>query len=195
MNAKQTPEDTVKEIFSLYEQLGHADYIGEPVSQLEHMSQAAQRAMNSGCDDEVVLAAFFHDIGHLCVSKGKDNDMEGLGIRDHEDVGAEFLRKRGFSQRLIQLVRNHVLAKRYLTAVDSTYYSRLSPASRRTLELQGGPMTSREVRAFERDPTFPVSLKLRRWDDEAKIPHQPVDNLGQLRSMAYRVLLSGLNKR
>src|SRR5476649_2695168 len=52
------PEQAIAELFGLYEQHGTADYIGEPVSQIEHMSQAAQLAMAEGFDDEVVLAAF-----------------------------------------------------------------------------------------------------------------------------------------
>ena len=71
------PQQTLAEIFGLYEQHGTADYIGEPVSQIEHMSQAAQLAMAEGFDDEVVLAAFFHDIGHICGQGGEN--MGGFG--------------------------------------------------------------------------------------------------------------------
>lgn len=59
-------EQVIAEVFGLYERFGDNDYIGEPVSQIEHMSQAAELAMAEGFDDEVVLAEFFHDIGHLC---------------------------------------------------------------------------------------------------------------------------------
>ena len=67
-------EEVIAQVFGLYERHGTADYIGEPVSQIEHMSQAAQLAMAEGFDDEVVLAAFFHDIGHLC---GPDGERMG----------------------------------------------------------------------------------------------------------------------
>ena len=40
----RTAEQIVDEVFSLYELHGDEDYIGEPVSQLEHMSQAAALA-------------------------------------------------------------------------------------------------------------------------------------------------------
>ena len=36
----------VEKIFSLYENYGAAEYIGEPVSQVEHMVQAAMIAEN-----------------------------------------------------------------------------------------------------------------------------------------------------
>jgi hypothetical protein len=54
-----TPEEIVNEVFALYEQHGDEDYIGEPVSQIEHMSQSAALAQAEGYDDEVILAAFF----------------------------------------------------------------------------------------------------------------------------------------
>ncbi|MFN8688471.1 MAG: phosphohydrolase, partial [Cyclobacteriaceae bacterium] len=76
-------EKTVDEIFGLYLQFGHADYIGEPVSQLEHMSQSAQLAIDEGYDDETILAAFFHDIGHLLQSGEK---MDQYGNLRHEQL-------------------------------------------------------------------------------------------------------------
>ncbi|MNE62077.1 HD domain protein [compost metagenome] len=101
------------------------------------MSQAAQLAMAEGFDDEVVLAAFFHDIGHLC---GGEASMGGYGVVSHERIGAEYLRRCGFGERMAQLVEYHVEAKRYLTLRQAGYYQRLSEASRRTLEYQGGVM-------------------------------------------------------
>ena len=95
-------EQAVAKVFALYERFGDADYIGEPVSQIEHMSQAAQCAMAEGFDDEVVLAAFFHDIGHIC-AEGAEN-MGGFGVVSHERLGANYLRSVGFSERMARLV-------------------------------------------------------------------------------------------
>jgi len=103
--------EIVDEVFTLYEKFGDADYIGEPVSQLEHMSQAAQLAMEEGFDDEVVLAAFFHDIGHICVMQDESNSMDGYGVKSHEKIGADYLRHKGFPARVAKLVENHVQAK------------------------------------------------------------------------------------
>src|SRR5271154_271545 len=120
------PEEIVDEIFALYEEHGGEDYIGEPVSQLEHMSQAAALAEEEGFEDEVVLAAFFHDIGHLCASSETAKSMDGFGNVDHEKLGADYLRERGFSERLAALVESHVVAKRYLTYKYPEYYNQLS---------------------------------------------------------------------
>lgn len=179
-------EQVITDVFGLYEQHGTADYIGEPVSQLEHMSQAAQLAMAEGFDDEVVLAAFFHDIGHLCGHGGEN--MGGYGVVSHERLGADYLRRAGFSERMATLVEYHVQAKRYLTYSQPDYYARLSEASRRTLAYQGGVMSAREAQAFEQDPLYAVSLRLRQWDEQAKEMHVPVLDLEVLKAKARQVL-------
>ncbi|MDD2049682.1 phosphonate degradation HD-domain oxygenase [Pseudomonas putida] len=182
----RTAEQVVSEIFALYQQHGDEDYIGEPVSQLEHMSQAAQLALDEGFDDEVVLAAFFHDIGHIC--GGAEGDMGGYGVVSHEQVGANYLLRCGFSERLAKLVQYHVEAKRYLTLRKPGYYQRLSEASRRTLEYQGGVMSEAEADAFERDPLCTVSLRMREWDELAKEMHVPVIDLDVLKAKALKLL-------
>ena len=179
-------EQVIAEVFGLYERFGDSDYIGEPVSQIEHMSQAAQCALAEGFDDEVVLAAFFHDIGHLC-AEGAQN-MGGYGVVSHERLGADYLREAGFSERMARLVEYHVQAKRYLTLRESGYYDRLSEASRRTLEYQGGVMTEAQAEAFERDPLCKISLRMRHWDEQAKERHVPLIDLAVLKDKASRLL-------
>lgn len=174
-------------VFALYQQHGDADYIGEPVSQLEHMSQAAQLALAEGFEDEVVLAAFFHDIGHIC--GGAEGDMDGFGAVSHERVGAEYLRRCGFGERMARLVEYHVEAKRYLTLRQPGYYQRLSEASRRTLVFQGGVMSEAEADAFEQDPLCAVSLRMRVWDEEAKLSEVPVMDLEVLKAKAIGLIL------
>ena len=184
-----TPEQVAEEIFSLYEKYGSADYIGEPVSQIEHMAQAAQWAQKEGFGEEVVLAAFFHDIGHICVNEAQYRNMGGFGNQEHEKVGAEFLRHRGFSEALCQMVGNHVIAKRYLTYKYPEYYEKLSEASKETLRYQGGPMSAEEAVAFEQDPLFTASIKLREWDELAKEEQVPLPNLETYKQMAVRHLM------
>ncbi|MDD1016326.1 phosphonate degradation HD-domain oxygenase [Pseudomonas rubra] len=181
-----TAEQIVSEVFALYQQHGDEDYIGEPVSQLEHMSQAAQLALAEGYDDEVVLAAFFHDIGHLC--GGAEGNMGGYGAVSHERVGANYLRRCGFSERLAKLVEYHVEAKRYLTLRQPGYYQHLSEASRRTLAYQGGVMSEAEADAFEQDPLCGVSLRMRQWDELAKQREVPVIDLQVLKGKALKLL-------
>lgn len=88
----------------------------------------------------------------------------------HDVIGATYLRMVGFDERVPHLVEGHVLAKRYLTAVDPTYHDKLSAASKRTLVFQGGPMDPEEIEAADRDPAFASCKQLRLWDEGAKVP-------------------------
>jgi phosphonate degradation associated HDIG domain protein len=178
------------EVFALYEKYGAADYIGEPVSQLEHMCQAALLAEQAGASDEVILAAFFHDIGHLCELMEAKASMDGYGVQDHEQWGSFYLRRCGFSDTLVQLVGSHVAAKRYLTYKHPAYYEQLSPASRQTLAFQGGPMTAEEAAAFEADPLFADMVRLRTWDDMAKETNQPLPDISHFMDMAVKHLMT-----
>jgi len=179
----------VDEIFSLYENYGAADYIGEPVSQIEHMCQAAQLAEAEGYDDEVILASFFHDIGHLCEHIYETKQMDGYGVMDHESLGGEYLREKGFSEKIARLVESHVPAKRYLTFKYPEYYNKLSDASKATLDKQGGRMDDDEATQFEADNLYLLFIKIREWDDKAKIEKVPLPSLEIYKQMAFQHLV------
>ncbi len=179
-------QQTANEIISLYDRYGNEDYIGEPVSQIEHMCQCAQLAEAKGADNETVLAAFFHDIGHLCEFATPEaglKHMDHYGIVDHEKLGSEFLLSKGFSENIAKMVANHVNAKRYLTYKFPAYYDLLSDASKKTLEHQGGFMDKAEATAFEADPLHESYIALRRWDEQAKAENTPLPHLEYYREM------------
>ena len=178
---------TLEYVFSHYRQKGDEDYIGESISQLEHMLQAATLAQQSGADDELILAAFFHDIGHLCAPPSTPQ-MDGLGVVDHEELGARLLTTVGFSSRIAQLVELHVQAKRYLCFQKPNYYQRLSSASKGTLHFQGGVMSSQEAAHFQQHPLFKDILRLRVWDEQAKVPNAPSLSLEELEERAIHHL-------
>lgn len=180
----------ISEIFDLYTRFGDSDYIGEPVSQMEHMSQAAQLAMEAGASDVLVLASFFHDIGHLCVARNSTSDLHGYGTVNHEKVGADYLRSKGFPEDMALLVESHVKAKRYLTYKYPTYLANLSEASKKTLAFQGGMMNAAEAEAFENNPLFNSMILLRRWDEQAKELKKPIINLDHLKAKARFMLLN-----
>ena len=184
----ENPRDAVVRLFALYHKHGHEDYIGEPVSQLEHMRQAAALAEAEGFEEEVILAAFFHDLGHLCAHPDEVESMDGFGVVNHEKLGADYLRRCGFSERMARLVESHVQAKRYLTFKHPEYFRQLSPASRATLAFQGGVMTTAEAVAFERHPDAALIIRMRQWDDLAKQEGLPTSSLTPLKNMALRHL-------
>lgn len=149
-------------VFDLLRTKGDADYIGEPITQIEHMLEAGQIAFEKGYPDFVVVACLFHDIGHLLPSE----KMGALGVKYHEKVGADYLRRLGFNENVCDLVQNHVNAKRYLIAIRKNYS--LSEASAQTLAYQGGPMPKEELQRFEQQPQFEWYLKMRQIDEASK---------------------------
>jgi phosphonate degradation associated HDIG domain protein len=189
MKQKQA-EQIAEEIIDLYILYGKEEYSGEKVSQLEHMVQAAELARTNGYNDEVVLAAFLHDVGHIAEKVTSLNMMSSYGIIDHETVGAEYLSERGFSFRLTRLVASHVNAKRYLTLREPGYFDKLSDASKKTLEFQGGPMSDEEADLLEEDFLFREIIQMRRWDEAAKLEHQPMPSLDVFRQLIIQHLIS-----
>jgi 2-amino-1-hydroxyethylphosphonate dioxygenase (glycine-forming) len=179
---------TVTEIFNLFEKHGHDQYFEEPVTQLQHACQAAEFAYTEGYDEEVIIAALLHDIGHLCVEANDHNAMANLGIKDHELEGANYLHQKGFSEKVCKLIGAHVAAKRYLTATNPTYYNNLSEASKRTLEFQGGVMSKDEIQAFQNDPYFSLYIRMRIWDEMAKNPTTPLPDLSFYKTLVFNHL-------
>ncbi|MBI3544740.1 MAG: HD domain-containing protein [Deltaproteobacteria bacterium] len=185
-----TPTDALRDVFAWLERSSSADYIGEPVSQLEHALQCAHFARKAAASDEVVLGALLHDIGHL-VAPAEAPQMDGLGVVAHEEIGARYVLERGFSPTVAELVRGHVQGKRYLTYKNESYGARLSEASRRTLEFQGGAMTGREAAEFERDPLFKEKVQVRKFDEAAKRTDLDVEPLAFYAPLALRHLEHG----
>ena len=181
------PIEIVDEVFGIIDGARDSEYIGEDISQLEHALQAAKLAVDANADDEAIIAALLHDIGHLCASDEAQR-MGSAGVADHEALGAEFLRQRGFSDKIAQLVVAHVDAKRYLTYSNPDYYNRLSPASIETLIHQGGPMTEEKESRFERSDHFKDKLRVRSWDERAKDPTLQVPPLSDYRDMVLKHL-------
>jgi phosphonate degradation associated HDIG domain protein len=178
--------DTLDAIADLFATRGRAMYFGEAVSEAEHALQAAHLAERAGADDTLVAAALLHDIGHLLHGLGQDVADRGVDGR-HEVVGCAWLAER-FGPAVAEPVRLHVAAKRYLCATDPAYLARLSPASRQSLALQGGPHTPAEAAAFERHPHHSAAVRLRHWDDVAKVPGWVVPPLGHYYPRLARLL-------
>lgn len=156
----------VQQIISLYEEKGGREYEGEGVSQLEHALQAATHAERAGAPRELVCAALLHDIGHLLNDKGDTPTLRGVDD-EHQNAALPFLRG-CLPAAVVEPIRLHVDAKRYLCATRADYYGRLSEDSKRSLELQGGVFSAAEAERFIRQPHAAEAVKVRLWDDAAK---------------------------
>lgn len=158
----------MESIVKLFEDYGEMDYIGEPVTQKEHMIQTAMLAEEEGYTKDIIIGALLHDIGHLVGLHYSKNKMSDFGIHGHENIGAKYLESLDFPEIIVEMVRNHVQTKRYLVFKIPEYYEKLSEASKKTLEYQGGKMSNEEADKFEKHKYFEIFLKLREWDDKAK---------------------------
>ena len=151
----------IRQILELYETQGHQHY-GEDVSQTEHAVQCAAQAKKSGKSNELITAALLHDIGHLLESA-----EPSTGNYKHDALGAEYLAPY-FPAAVVEPIRLHAQAKRYLCSTKTDYFERLSLASVDSLKHQGGLMSPAEQEKFIANPHAQAAIKLRYWDDEGK---------------------------
>ncbi|MDZ7749654.1 MAG: HD domain-containing protein [Halofilum sp. (in: g-proteobacteria)] len=169
MNAAELTRDTIVDfIGDIFARRGAESYLGEAVTMSQHMLQAAQLAEHEGAGEDLVAAALLHDIGHY--TNEFPDDALAQGIDNHHDEAGAAVLAPFFPSVVVDAVRAHVAAKRYLCATDASYFARLSPASVHTLELQGGPMSQAEADAFAREPNLEAILQVRLWDQAAKDP-------------------------
>lgn len=159
--------DIVAKIADIFARRGAEAYLGEAVTMAEHMLQTATLAHASGAPDALVAAALLHDIGHFTSEFGTYSPDDTID-RHHDAAGATALAGH-FPQRVVEAVRLHVAAKRYLCAVEQTYHDSLSAASKHSLALQGGPMNPLELADFRRLPFCDDAVQIRRWDDAGKV--------------------------
>jgi predicted HD phosphohydrolase len=162
----------------------------EPVSQLEHALQCADLAEAAGAHEDLVLACLLHDVGRFAADPAliADKSRPGTtatGARGHHDVGADLIAP-WVSERAAFCVRTHADAKRFLCTTDADYHDLLSPASKRTLVMQGGLMTEAEVAAFVAHPWSADAVALRRWDDQAKVAGKRTTPLAEREALLRR---------
>jgi phosphonate degradation associated HDIG domain protein len=168
-------QPNLQTIVDLFDRKGSQMYGQEAVSQLEHALQCAALAEADGQNHEAIAAYLLHDIGHLIHDLGDDAAEQGIDDR-HEYRAIPLLQKL-FGSAVTEPIRLHVDAKRYLCIADPDYWATLSPASQRSLELQGGAFSSDEAVQFINQPYAKEAVQLRIWDDLAKITGQDTPNL------------------
>lgn len=161
---------TIPDICALFDAKGGRMYSGEPVTQLEHALQCATLAQTAGADAATIAAALLHDIGHLLNDQGETPTERGIDDM-HQYYALPFLRPL-FSPAVIEPIRLHVDAKRYLCAMQPGYCDGLSADSKRSLALQGGPYSTEAAAEFITLPWARRAVEVRLWDDAAKEPRR-----------------------
>jgi predicted HD phosphohydrolase len=170
----------------IFERRGGEEYLGEPVTMAQHMLQGATIAEQNNQPEIIIVATLLHDIGHFTSEFGMFQ-MEDTEDRFHEDAGAKVLT--GFFPTLvIDCVRYHVAAKRYLCATRPSYFDRLSDASIHSLNLQGGPMTDNEVSDFEKNPNLEDIIAVRLLDDAGKHPDMDTPTFAHFAPMVQNIV-------
>jgi phosphonate degradation associated HDIG domain protein len=172
------------DIERLFAAHGHIEYSGEGVTQLEHALQAAALAEREGAGDALVTAALLHDLGHLLNLQGDTPSRRGIDDQ-HQYFSIPFLRPL-FGPEVIEPIRLHVDAKRALCGVEPGYHEALSEDSKRSLELQGGVFSAEERAAFMAKPFAAEALRVRRWDDRARVPGASTPPLQHFLAIAAR---------
>ena len=140
-------------------------YIGEKVTISEHMIQSAMIAENAKSSSNLICSCLLHDYGHF-ILEDPDKLVKKKIDGKHEDIGYEYL-KRFFNKDVVEPIKYHVLAKRYL-AREKKYFNLLSDASKISLKLQGGVLNKKKSKEFEKKDFFKNSIKLRKFDEVAK---------------------------
>jgi phosphonate degradation associated HDIG domain protein len=174
------PAAVVDEIFRVFRERGHRNY-GENVTEQQHALQCATFAQNKGEAPVVVAASLLHDYGHLLHDLGEDIADQGVDAR-HERIGANRLAA-WFSEEVVEPVRLHAASKRYLCWKEAGYYGDLSEASKNSLALQGGPMNDAEAAEFEAGAHYDSAVRVRRYDDQGKIPDMQTPDLESFRPL------------
>lgn len=163
--------DVAEEIISIFKEYGHQKY-RERCNLLSHSIQTGLIAKKKGYDNELILSGFLHDIGRLITLKYDSKRLAIIGNFEPECYhkwGEAYLRKKGFSERIIAPIANHIKSKRYLCFTEKKYYEQLSSISKHKLEIQGGAMSEDEAKIFRQQPYFEESILIRRLEEKAKV--------------------------
>ncbi|MEJ0014211.1 MAG: HD domain-containing protein [Actinomycetota bacterium] len=170
---------TYEEIETIFSSGVSEEYLGEDVKLVEHMLQCADLAREAGAPDHLIVASLLHDIGHLLVDDAPGAHDSGVDAH-HDEVGARWIEAR-FPSLVSEPVRLHVAAKRYLVTTNADYLSKLSHASVQTLYMQGGPLNQEEVVDFISRTGAEDAVRVRLWDDLAKIRDKKTSSLSDFR--------------
>ena len=168
---------TLQEVHDLLLRRGQTQYGLEAINQLEHALQCASLAEQAGETSDTIVACLLHDLGHLLAAE-REGTIEHDTREDdlHQFMALPFLRGL-FPDAVLEPIRMHVDAKRYLCLIEPGYWGDLSIASKHSLEQQGGVFDEAQAQTFIAQPYAEEAVRLRRYDDLAKVKDKQVPGL------------------
>ena len=183
---------SLQDIHDLLMRRGQSQYGKEAINQLEHALQCANLAEQAGETSETIVASLLHDLGHLLAAE-REGTVDHQTDQDdlHQFIALPFLRGL-FPDAVLEPIRMHVDAKRYLCWIEPTYWDDLSIASKRSLELQGGVFDDAQANAFIAQDYAHEAVRLRRYDDLAKVKDKHVPGLAHYQARLTDVALSAV---
>jgi [1-hydroxy-2-(trimethylamino)ethyl]phosphonate dioxygenase len=136
--------DIRNEIMTIYELRATCRYGLSTVNQQQQALQCAALAEKQGETAAMIVAAQAHDIGQMVHELGEEPANGGIDDL-HDELGARWLANH-FGPDVVEPVRLHVPAKRFLCATDPSYFGKLSPDSVRSSNVGQRPLRPRHRR-------------------------------------------------
>ena len=177
--------DFITIVTSILDRHGDREYNGLGLSVLEHMLQSALEAETAHAETHDIVATLLHDIGHFVVEF--PSDMKNVEDTGHDKAGAAILEP-FFDPEIVEPIRFHVRAKRYLCTVEPSYYDKLTLPAQHTFRLQGGKMSAAEIEEFKALPFAEGATRLRRWCDLGMTPGRKTKRFKEYYSLINSVL-------
>ena len=177
--------DFITTVTSILDQHGDREYNGLGLSVLDHMLQSALEAETAHAEAQEVVATLLHDIDHFVVEFPLD--MKNVKDTGHDKAGAAILEP-FFGPEIVEPIRLHVRAKRYLCTAEPSYYDNMTEPVKHTFRLQGGKMSAAEVKKFKALPFAKGATRLRRWCDLGMNPGRKTKSFEEYYSLIKSVL-------
>lgn len=175
---------------SLLHDVGHMVWHSMPVTvtgkNAAGTKNGARKGPMQGLLDHLA-AGQSHEYQHTPVEQAAL--LRGKRANDLHEHRAQWFLENLFGPEVLEPIRLHVEAKRYLCYADSGYWDILSPESKHSLEVQGGPHDEERAHRFARMVHAGDAVQLRRWDDSAKVPGTRTPDLEHYKKILEAVVL------
>ena len=157
----------LRNIFGIYEKFGGVLHHSKPLTYLQHANQTALIAEKESDDSNIILGAFFHEIGDLLKLKKQLEPGNTPETRLPTTSGSDFLRLYHLPYPICDLVEGYPNLERFTASINNTYYAKLSTEMKERINNNGGLMTQEEMIRFINNPLKERFYSLNNWSNLA----------------------------